>query len=66
VILPAYAPELNPVERLRLHLREHHWSSRTYPDRDALEDAASDRWRSVRLHPEKVKTTCRCEYLTGN
>jgi hypothetical protein len=66
VSLPAYAPELNPVERLWLYLREHHWSNRTYPDLDALEDAAVDGWRAVCLHPDKIKTICRCEYLPGN
>ena len=66
VSLPAYAPELNPVERLWLYLREHHWSNRTYPDLDALEDAAVEGWRAVCLHPEKIETICRCEYLPGN
>ena len=62
VTLPAYAPELNPVERLWLYLREHHWSNRTYPTVDALEDAANDGWRAVCLHPEKIKSICRCGY----
>jgi hypothetical protein len=22
-------------------------------------------WRAVCFHPDKVKTICRCEYLTG-
>ena len=66
VTLPPYAPELNPVERLWLYLREHHWSNRTYKDIDALEDAANDGWRAVCLHPEKIKTICRCEYIAGN
>ena len=66
VSLPPYAPELNPVERLWLYLREHHWSNRTYTDIDALEDAAVAGWRAVCLHPDKIKTTCRCDYLTGS
>jgi len=62
--LPPYSPELNPVERLWLYLREHHWSNRVYKDIDALEEAAVAGWRAVCLHPDKVKTICRCEYLT--
>jgi transposase len=62
VTLPAYAPELNPVERLWLYLREHHWSNRTYPDIDALEEAAVKGWRAVCLRPEKINSICRCEY----
>ena len=63
VTLPPYSPELNPVERLWLYLRQHHWSNRAYEDLDALEEAAVSGWRAVCLHPEKVKTLCRCKYL---
>jgi len=63
VTLPPYSPELNPVERLWLYLRQDHWSNRVYADIDALEEAAVAGWRAVCLHPEKVKTICRCEYL---
>jgi len=38
VTLPPYAPELNPVERLWLYLRQHHWSNRTDADVAALEE----------------------------
>jgi putative transposase len=61
--LPPYSPELNPVERLWLYLRSHYWSNRVYPDVDALEEAAAAGWRAVCLHPEMVKTICRCQYL---
>jgi transposase len=61
--LPPYSPELNPVERSWLYLRHHYWSNRVYPDIDALEDAAISGWRAVCLHPERIKTICRCEYL---
>jgi hypothetical protein len=60
--LPAYSPELNPVERLWHYLREHHWSNRVYRDIEALEEAAVAGWRAVCLQPETVKTVCRCEY----
>jgi len=63
--LPPYSPELNPVERLWLDLRQHDWSNRVYPDLDALEQAAVDGWQAVCLRPDRVKTVCRCEYITG-
>lgn len=67
VTLPPYSPELNPVERLWLYLRQHHWSNRVYPDLDALEAVAIAGWRAVCLRPDKVQTVCRCEYLpTGS
>ena len=64
---PPYSPELNPVERLRLYLRQHHWSNRVYANIGAVEDAAEEGWRAVCLKPERIKTVCQCEYLdTGS
>ena len=65
VTLPPYSPELNPVERLWLYLRQHHWFNRTYADLEALEAAAVAGWRAVCLKPDKVQTICRCEYAGG-
>lgn len=63
VKLPSYSPELNPVERLWLYLRQHHWSNRVYPDLAAVEEAAVSGWRAACLHPDKIRSICRCEYL---
>ena len=63
--LPPYSPELNPVERLWLYLRQHHWPNRVYPNIEAVEEAAVSGWRAVCLHPDRIKTLCRCEYLPG-
>lgn len=63
VQLPPYSPELNPVERLWLHLRRRHWSNRVYKDIDAVEEAAMTGWRAVCLDGSKIKSICRCEYL---
>ncbi len=64
VRLPPYSPELNPVERLWLYLRQHHWSNRVFPNIAAVEEAAVAGWRAVCLCPDKVKSICRCEYLS--
>ena len=61
--LPPYSPELNPVERLGLDLRQHHWSDRISEDVDAVEEAAMHGWRPACLDPAKVQSICRCEYL---
>jgi transposase len=61
--LPPYSPELNPVEQLWLYLRGRYWSNRVYPDIGAVEEAAVSGWRAVCLHPDRVKSICRCEYL---
>jgi transposase len=60
--LPAYAPELNPVERLWRHLRQRHWSNRVYAGIGELEEAAAEGWRAVCLSPELVQSVCRCDY----
>jgi transposase len=51
VVLPPYSPELNPVERVRLHLRERFLSLRLLPSTDAVVDACCDAW--MRLVAEK-------------
>ena len=61
LLLPAYSPELNPVENLWHYLRSHHLSNRAYRDYDDLLDAGSAAWR--RLTPEVIKSVCRCTYL---
>jgi transposase len=67
IALPPYAPELGPVERLWLYLRQRHWSNRVYKDIGAPEGAAACAWRAVCLGPDKIKTVCRCRYAdTGS
>ena len=63
VTLPAYSPELNPIENLWHYLKSHHWSNRAYQDYDALEQAALDAWRKAVLDQELMKTVCAAPYL---
>jgi transposase len=44
VPLPPYAPQLNPVERVWLHLRERHLSHRLLDDYHAIVDALCRAW----------------------
>lgn len=62
VPLPAYAPELNPVENLWHYLRSHHWSNRTYAGYDDLSDAAIDAWQKAALDCDIIKSVCRAKY----
>jgi hypothetical protein len=61
--LPPSSPELDPVERLWLYLRQHHWSNRVYRDIEAVEEAAVSGWRAACLDPARVRSICRCEYI---
>ena len=60
--LPAYSPELNPIENLWHYLKSHFWSNRAYADYDALEVAAIDAWQRAVLDPELMKTVCAAPY----
>jgi transposase len=63
VTLPAYSPELNPIENLWHYLKSHYWSNRAYDDYDALEQAAVDAWEKAVLDPELMKTVCAAPYF---
>jgi transposase len=63
VQLPAYSPELNPVENLWHYLKSHFWSNRAYDDYDQLEQAAIDAWRIAVLNAPLMTTVCAARYL---
>jgi transposase len=63
VTLPAYSPELNPIENLWHYLKSHYWSNRAYADYDALEEAAVVAWRKAALDADLMKTVCAAPYL---
>ena len=61
--LPAYSPELNPIENLWHYLKSHFWSNRAYAGYDELEAAAIDAWQRAVLNPDLMKTVCAAHYL---
>jgi transposase len=63
LLLPAYSPELNPVENLWHYLRSHYLSNRRYDDYDALLAAGTEAYR--KLTPEVIRSVCRCDYIDG-
>jgi transposase len=62
VPLPAYSPELNPVENLWHYLRSHYGSHRSYENYEELRSAAIDAWQKAALDPEIVKSVCHTSY----
>ena len=58
--LPAYSPELNPVERIWLYLKERYLSHRLLDDYEAIVDAACAAWN--RLTAETGRLTSLCSY----
>jgi putative transposase len=61
VPLPSYSPELNPVERLWLYLRERHLSHRLLDDYDAIVDACCRAWN--KLTPDRIRSLCNYPYI---
>ena len=59
--LPAYSPELNPIERLWGYLKSHYLSNRAYADYDDLLCACTDAWNPIT--PEQFCTLCYTEWV---
>ena len=58
VVLPPYSPELNPVERVWLYLRERFLSLRLFETTDAIIDACCDAWNRLTAEPDRLKSLC--------
>jgi transposase len=58
VPLPAYSPELNPVERVWLYLKERFLSHRLLDDYDAIVTAACNAWNRLLAEAGRIKTLC--------
>ena len=57
-LLPPYSPELNPVERVRLYLRERFLSLRVLDDTEAISDACCKAWINLIEEPERMRSLC--------
>ena len=58
VPLPPYSPELNPVERVWLYLRERFLSLRAFRDYRAIVDACCDAWNRLVAEPGRLRSLC--------
>jgi transposase len=58
--LPSYAPELNPIERVWLYMKERFLSHRLHDDYEAILDAACKAWN--RLSAETGRLTSLTAY----
>ena len=64
VPLPPYSPELNPVERVWLYLRERCLSLRVLGDTDAIIDACYTAWNALTADPDRLQTLCAYPWIT--
>ena len=58
VPLPPYSPELNPVERVWLYLRERFLSLRLFKDYLAIVEACCNAWNRLIAEPRRVRSLC--------
>ena len=54
VHLPAYSPELNPVERLWLYLKERFLSHRIFDDQHAIVEACAKAWNDLKTEAGRI------------
>ena len=64
VPLPAYSPELNPVERIWLYLRERFLSLRFLPDTAASIEACCRAWNALTAEPGRIRSLCAYPWIT--
>ncbi len=63
VPLPPYCPDLNPVERIWLYLRERFLSHRLLDGLDAVMDACCQAWNALAAQPERIRSLTAYPYL---
>lgn len=63
VALPAYSPELNPVERVWLYLRDRYLSHRLLDDYPAIVDACCRAWNALTAETGRIRSLCAYPYL---
>jgi transposase len=64
VPLPPYSPELNPIERIWLYLRERFLSLRLFKDYPAIVDACCDAWNRLIAEPGWIHSLCHPPWIT--
>jgi transposase len=62
IYLPAYSPELNPVERLWLHIKQKIIKNKVYETITEIEDVVCEFFQST-LDAQTIKSICSLSYL---
>jgi len=62
IFLPSYSPELNPIERLWLYLKEHFLSHRLWPTYDDVVTAVCQAWNRTIHEPGRISSLCHAEW----
>ena len=60
--LPAYSPELNPIEQVWSWLRQHHLANRCFEGYEDIVDACTSAWNHFREDYQRVIKLCTREW----
>ena len=63
--LPAYSPELNPVENIWQFLRQNFLSNRVYDSYDAIVDTCCAAWSALIALPERIPSITQRIWVTS-
>jgi transposase len=63
VPLPPYSPQLNPMERVWLYLRERFLSLRVLEGYDAIVDACCAAWNTIAEDANRIRSLCLYPYI---
>lgn len=64
--LPAYSPELNPVENIWQYLRQNRLSNIVFDTYDAIVDACCDAWNALTAQPGLIRSIATREWASVN
>ncbi|MEM8552764.1 MAG: IS630 family transposase [Pseudomonadota bacterium] len=56
--LPSYSPQLYPMDRVWLYLRERHLSLRVFPNQNAIVDACCNAWNALAADTARLRSLC--------
>ncbi len=62
LVLPPYAPEINPVENIWLYLRQNQLAIRLDQSYEAIVDACCKAWNDVVATPERITSIATCDW----
>jgi transposase len=63
VFLPPYSPELNPIERLWLYLKDSHLTHRVFAGNAEIIDACCDAWNALLAETDRIQSLCSYPWL---
>jgi DDE superfamily endonuclease len=65
VFLPAYSPELNPIERVWLHIRDTWIGHRVFADLNEVIDVCCEVWNRLLADAGRIRSLCSYPWTTA-